>query len=178
MRPLGILVLALASSFGLTAALDAQEHATDRGSYILGGSAGLSSYKHVGSSRSAFMHLTPRVQYFVQPGLALGGSLRLAHSRHNGGSSTSYGAGPQVSYYFGNGEEALRPYVSGSTTYSNSSGGGDGVMAYGGNVGVLYLFTRSVGLDASLFYSAQSFPGSSSGSDVMGLAMGFSAFAF
>jgi hypothetical protein len=180
MRPLAVLVLSLTSSLCFTAAVQAQEHATDRGSSILGGSAGLSSQKAGMGSRSTYMHLNPSVQYFVQPGLAVGGTLSLARSSYDGASSTIYGAGPQVSYYFSNGEQALRPYLSGRTIYSGVSGGGDGVLTYGGNVGVLYLFTRSVGLDASVFYNAWSARGSgpSARADAMGLAVGFSAFAF
>lgn len=179
MRVFGVLSLVFASSLCLTTALQAQEHATDRGSFILGGSAGLSSQK-VGGNRSTYMHLTPNVLYFVRPGLALGGTLSLSHSRYDEQSRTAYGVGPQISYYFGGGEQELRPYVSARSIYSDASGGDYGALWYGGNVGVLYLFTRSVGLDASLFYNTISYRGSGppGGSDVMGIALGFSAFAF
>ena len=178
MRPFRVLVLTLASSLFLTSALPAQEHATDRGSYILGGSAGLSSQKNVGAERSTHMYFAPSVQYFVQPGLAIGGTLNLAHFRFDNQSITSYGAGPLLSYYFGAGEQSLRPYLSGRTIYSYARADVYGFLTYGGNVGVLYLLTRSVGLDASLFYNAVSYRGSSNRTDAFGLAVGFSAFAF
>lgn len=85
-----------------------------------------------------------------------------------------------MSYYSGEGEQALRPYLSGRTVYSTVSGGDFGLLSYGASAGVLYLLTRSVGLDASLFYNAMSYTGSgpSGGADVLGLSVGFSAFAF
>jgi outer membrane protein W len=179
MRPFRVLVLVLASYLCSTTALAAQEHATDRGSFIVGGSAGLTSQKN-GDHRYTHMHLRPSVQYFVQPGLALGGTLNLWQSRIEGRTMTAYGAGPQASYYFGGAEQALRPYVSGQTTYSAVRGEDPGVLTTGANLGVVYLFTRNIGLDASLFYSRMSSTGSvsSASMDSMGLAVGFSAFAF
>jgi hypothetical protein len=175
-----ILALALVSSACIAGALQAQEHATDRGSYIFGGSAGLSSHKAGESSRSTYMHMSPSVQYFVQPGLAIGGTLSLAHARYDAASMTTYGAGPTVSYYLGDGSQSLRPYLSGRTIYAGVSGSSGHALTYGGKAGVLYLFTRSVGLDASLFYDAWSQRGSgfTSRSDAFGVALGFSAFAF
>lgn len=174
------LAVALVSSPCIAGALQAQEHATDRGSYIFGGSAGLSSHKAGESNRSTYMHMSPSIQYFVQPGLAIGGTLSLAHARYDGGSISSYGAGPTVSYYFGDGAQTLRPFLSGRTIYAGVSGDSDHALTYGGKLGVLYLFTRSVGLDASLFYDAWSRRGSgfTSRSDAFGIAIGFSAFAF
>lgn len=179
MRFHALRLLALASVLCSASAVSAQEHATDRGSLILGGSAGVASHR-TADVRSTYMHLNPAIQYFVRPGLAIGGTVNLTHVRLGERTSTNYGAGPQISYYMGDGAETLRPYVSAQTMISGASGGRSGVLTYGANAGVLYLFTRSVGLDASIFYRGLSFTGSDAEtvSEAVGVAVGFSAFAF
>lgn len=180
MHVLRAFVFTLAFSLCLTAALQAQEHATDRGSYILGGAAGFTSHR-IGDTRSSYLYLNPNVQYFVRPGFAIGGTASLSRSSYKDESITAYGAGPQVSYYPGSQDQELRPYVSARAVISDMSRADHGIATYGGNVGLLYLITRSVGLDASLFYNRTSDLGGRGprgGADVLGLAVGFSAFAF
>jgi hypothetical protein len=65
---------------------------------------------------------------------------------------TTYGIGPKVSYFFGPGQQALLPYVSGQAGVDAVRGLDARYVMYGGSAGVLYLLTRSVGLDASVFY--------------------------
>jgi hypothetical protein len=54
-------------------------------------------------------------------------------------------------------------------------------MTYGGSAGLLYLFTRNVGLDASVFYRltrASSEAPSGVSNRFFGVSVGFSAFAY
>ena len=176
-------VCAILASAAVARPVSAQEYATDRGSLILGGSAGVtrSSYSQVleGSTRdshSTYAYLSPVVEYFVSPGLAVGGTLNVIHHGGDGSSFTSYGAGPIVSYYFGRGEQTVHPYVSGQASLSSAGSGASGL--YGASAGALYMLSRSVGLDAGVFYRRQSVADSESHSSNLGLALGFSAFTF
>lgn len=183
-----VLLLALASAVGSLNAVQAQEHATDRGSLIVGGGAGLSSHSYsnnVAGDRqewsSTLIYFSPRVQYFVLPGLAVGGTVDLTHMRTPENSSTSAGLGPTISYFFGAPEQALVPYISAQTAWHRALGEDYGQVGYGGAAGMLYMLTRSVGLDGSVFYRIQEVTGgapSGARHRALGLAVGFSAFAF
>src|SRR5829696_7734300 len=96
--------------------LSAQSHALDQGSVILDGSAGLSSAGVGNGDRLTTATLAPRVQYFARPGLAVGGRALLYYFSSDGESTTSVGAGPELSYYFGPGEQVLHPFVSANTS--------------------------------------------------------------
>jgi len=166
----------------------AQSHATDQGSWIVGGGAGLSnqsfSYSLDGDRlkfSSTYASLTPRVQYFVRPGLALGGGLNLAHMRTDDHSSTRYGAGPAISYYFTAPERRILPYVSANTSFSRARGEEGRETGYGAAAGLLYMLTGSVGLDGSVFAQSQRWTETNDleGTNrVLGLALGFSAFVY
>jgi hypothetical protein len=189
MHGIRILLFSLAIIVTAASAVQAQSYATDRGSFILGGSTGLSSHRSVQQYdgqrhdyRFTYVYMAPRVQYFVRPGLALGGSLDLAHSRNRDDSATSYGVGPAIAFFFGEGERTLYPYVSAQTSYLRVSGRDTRQLGYGLAGGMLYMLTRTVGLDGSLFFRGSSVTGLEEDQrvrdSVFGLAVGFSAFAF
>lgn len=167
---------------------EAQEHATDRGSFILGGATGLSSNRYTNESqgerqefRSTFLYFSPRIQYLVRPGLAVGGSIDLNHSRYDDVSVTAYGLGPAVSYFFGAPDRVFLPYLSAQGSFAWVRGQDQEQVGYGGAAGVLYLLTRSVGVDGSFFYRIHRSTGDAefrTSNHTLGLAVGFSAFAF
>ena len=166
MHNVRILLVMLAISLGATEALHAQGHATGRGNLIVSGSAGLSTFDGGElSGRQTAVHLFPHLQYFVSPGLALGGSVSIFHARSGDTSSTSWGVGPHASYFFGRGEQTLIPYVSAQGFYN---GGSFAEWNYGAAAGAVYMLTSSVGLDASVFYR----------DPVAGIAVGITAFVF
>ncbi len=172
----------------LPAAAAAQSYPTDRGSLLLGGGAGFSSS---GSSvdgeeqgnRSTYLSLSPNVQYFVVPGLAVGGSLSVSRQSNGDASITSYGIGPEVSYYFGKGERSLYPFVSAGVRYFRNNGSDDfstSSLGYGASTGAVFMFNRSVGLRTSLYYNANQFEVEDTeiDNDQFGVGIGFTAFTF
>jgi hypothetical protein len=88
MHGIRILLFSLAILGAVSSAVQAQSYATDRGSFILGGSTGLSSHRSVQQYdpqrhdyRFTYVYMAPRVQYFVRPGLALTSSSPASLSR-------------------------------------------------------------------------------------------------
>lgn len=181
MTPLRSLALLAALLATLPAAAQAQSHATDRGSMLLGGSAGFSShgYRVEGveeQERATVLHFMPSVQYFVLPGLALGGDVNVTRYSNRDGSSAQYGVGPAVSYYFGGPEKSVLPFLSGSLLYLRSSANDDSQTGYSASAGAVFLFNRSVGLRGSLYYNGWSMEDVRS--NTYGVGIGFTAFAF
>ena len=110
-----LLVACFALTLLLPEAAQAQSHPVDRGSWIVGGNASLISRSNDaddGRTTSAF--LSPRAQYFVRPGLALGGNVSFSYSSGDDLSTTGIGVGPTVSYYFGRDIRPVYPFVSAS----------------------------------------------------------------
>jgi hypothetical protein len=120
--------------------------------------------------------LQPDVQYFVLPGLALGGSAGLSTDFDG---ATAFAIGPQVSYYFGRGERRAYPYLSAGVSYQGLSGD-DPALGQNAAVGGVFMVSRAVGLDAGVRYSGFGFDqdGTRSRIDSFALALGFTAFAF
>jgi hypothetical protein len=173
--PICLTILCLA----LVPALHAQTHAVDEGSFLLGGDASLTrtSVERPGDGdrSTAFnFNLHPVVQYFITPGLAVGGDVSFAYASSEGG-STNYGVGigPSAAYFFGRGERNYYPFLSGSI---NASHYGGTALTYRGAGGMLIMLSESVGLTGELFYLAQDV----NERDVsrFGLAFGISAFVF
>ena len=159
-------------SAGVTSA-SAQSHALDQGSVILDGSAGISSVGVGDGDRLTTATVAPRVQYFVRPGLAVGGRALLYYFSSDGESTTSVGAGPELTYYFGPAEQVLHPFVSANTSVGRQGGGT--TYGYEVSAGLLRMISRTVGLNGRLYYQAFD---STSNYDTFGLALGFSAFTF
>lgn len=181
------LLLAGLSASALAAPVSAQSYATDQGSFVLGGSAGFSSTGHSSDGVSAderitSLHASPTVQYFVRPGLSLGGSVVLSRQSQGESSLATVGAGPTVSYFFGGPDRSVYPFVSADALYLNteSEGSSSSNLGYRGSVGALVMLSRSVGLNASLYYQEQGTDGDDFefDTDTYGLAVGFSAFTF
>jgi len=161
----------------------AQGYATDKGSIRIGGSGNFSSSKSEGAeNRTTILDLRPDVQYFVAPGLALGGELSLTRSSNGDASNTLVGIGPIASYYFG-GAERTQPFVSARLGVSQATFGGDDLTqtSMRGAAGLLMLLSSSVGVSSELFYSYTrvEFAGTGdSNSNNFGLALGIAAFLF
>lgn len=164
----------------------AQSYATDRGSTLLGGGASWTT-NHVQQNIDGDqittditnVQISPAVQYFVRPGLAVGGVATFSHASHDIG--TSYGAGPAVSYYFGHGERPYYPYLSADALYLHAPNQHN--IAFGGSAGAVFMLSRSVGLDTSLHYQDVRVTLAHDSDPVVksrsfGLAVGFTAFAF
>lgn len=181
------LIVLLGLALAVPAAARAQTYAVDRGSWLIGGTAGFSSRADDGQDgRDVIAGVAPSVQRFVVPGLGLGLNLTITRSHFAGSSAvTVYGAGPTATYYFGRGARSAYPYVGGSVFLSrvhvsdNTSPPFGTATAYRPYVGLLTMVARSVGVDTRLYYER-----TLSGDEVFrnqsayGLAVGVSAFLF
>lgn len=180
------LLLALTA---FAAPAEGQTYAVDQGSWILGGSASFSSTGgsvngNEADDRVTHVSFLPSAQYFVAPGLALGGALLFSYqSLGNDESVTAYGLGPAATYYFASGEQSMYPYLGATAQFSWLSDDSDDeptMRNYRGRAGLLFMLSRAVGLDAALFYERNERESDfiDAESDSFGLALGFSAFVF
>jgi len=101
-----------------------------RGSWLVGGTGGFSSaggdlYSLGTDERMTTISLNTGISYFVMPRLAVGGIVNLSSSSQGEESSMSLGAGPQVSFYFGNVSAAAKgsvfPFVHGAFLFGRQS---------------------------------------------------------
>jgi hypothetical protein len=183
MKTIHALATATLFMFTPVLVLHAQTSAIDRGSVLLDGDASFTSNTAGvnNDDRMTLLTVRPAVQYLILPGFAIGGVVSLAHSSLNGLSSTAFGVGPAVTYFFGKGERNFYPFVSGHLNLDRVIYSGDqdarNVFSYRGAGGVLLMLSRSVGLTGELFYRGQNSRGNSN-SNSFGLAFGVSAFIF
>ena len=173
--------------------LRAQSYAVDRGSVLIDGQA---SFTSTGAEingedtddRVTQFSLTPNLLYFVLPGLAVGGEITFARAWDDDDSNLAYGIGPAVTYYFGAGERPWYPYLGGSVQFMREERDSDdgpnlpdvSFRVYKGSAGLLFMMSRSVGINAELFYQVarQETDNLELERDVYGLAVGVSAFVF
>jgi hypothetical protein len=168
---------------------NAQSFAVDRGSVLVGGSAGFTSSAtevngQGGGDRLTSFSLTPELLFFLAPGLAIGGELTFARTSQGDDSFTAYGIGPAATYFFGATEERpWYPYAGASVQLLWESSGADDdptSRAYRAAVGGLFMLSSAVGLNAELFYrlSTRENDAFEVDTDTFGLAFGISAFVF
>ncbi len=183
------LMVLLGLALAVPAAARAQTFAVDRGSWLVGGTAGWSSRASDGEDgRDVIAGIAPSVQRFVVPGLGVGVDLTVTRSHFTGSPAVmAYGAGPTATYYFGRGARSFYPYVGGSVLvmrlHASASGPGPDLSgsstAYRPYAGMLTMLGRQVGLDTRLYFERDfadnAFQGNSS---AYGMAVGVSAFVF
>ena len=178
MTPILRLGLALLSLVLLAAPAGAQSYAVDRGSLLVGGSGGFSSTgtEQDEDDRTTQLSIRPSVEYFVAPGLSLGGELQYSRFSNGGDASTTFGVGPAMSYYFGGrSRRSVYPFVSVGGAYSRS--GGTTGLGFDASVGALAMLADAVGVNGSLYYQNR-FYEEFSDNNSFGLAVGISAFVF
>lgn len=167
----------------------AQTHATDRGSIIIAGDASLSSSKAENDDdRTTTIRLAPSLQYFIRPGLAIGGEVLLSRTSLGNASISQYGVGPRLSYYFGQGARTMHPFVSGSITFANGSSDPGDIDFSSRDVtlraGLLFMVSNAVGINPNLFYQNTKTSFTNANGEIegktntFGLAVGISAFVF
>jgi outer membrane protein len=179
------LVVAALAATTLPGIVHGQTPALQRGSVLLSGQASFDVADRSSSDeKETTFLLLPSIQYFAGRGLALGGELSLTHASAGDFSSSSYGIGPAISYYFVK-ESDLHPFVRGSfriaQTSSEISGTERDATVFGVRAtgGVLFLLSESVGLDIGLYYDRYQLRGDAEVDvSTLGLAVGISAFAF
>jgi hypothetical protein len=195
-RAIALLVL------GLVAAAAAQKFPTDKGSMMLGGSAyyllesGKMHENEDGDKYSAFS-LSPHVDYFISPGLAVGGTVSIGHSAQGDNSSSWLGIGPEV-YYFIGGDVKPNPikgkplpFVTACYSFYNATDKSkyDGETSefkrkytdLSVGAGMMVMLSNAVALDARLTYLMQTAKygdaENNKGNEIE-LSFGFSAFTY
>lgn len=156
--------------------VQAQSYAIDKGSLMIGGTAGFSSTGGDGSDdRLTQIFINPSLQYFVTRGLAFGGDVAVQHFSQGDGGSTTYGVGPAVTYFFGGDERPVYPYLSGSVQLLRGHDDETSV-GYGASAGAIMMLMDAVGLDGSIYY--QTTEDDDFSRNTFGLAVGIAAFVF
>jgi len=162
-----------------------QTHAVDRGSVLIGGRVSFTSVatENDGASERNRLNqlvVNPSGQYFITPGLAVGGDVLYSYASNDGSTVTQYGIGPAVTYFFGREERSYYPFVSGSVGVTRFNRGGldEGrtQTRYRGSGGILVMLNQRVGVTGELFY--QRTDNEQLQTNAFGLAFGISAFLF
>ena len=173
----------------LPAILSAQDYATDRGSFILGGSASFTSqggdlYENLDGDRVTTLTVNPYLLYFISPGFGIGGEVILSRTTQGDDDATSVGVGPTLAYYFGDAESTIRPFVQAGASYVSLSGdfldaSGWGI---GGGGGLAFMLSETVALTLEGVYEIQNISVDEFDEDVDGdefrLEAGIAAFLF
>jgi hypothetical protein len=185
-------LLLLACILGIALPCTAQSYATDRGAVVIGGNARISKFRDIGNDASTFLvELNPRVGYFVAPGLLLSANLQYAHYSQDLGSSSQYGIGPGVTYYFRHRKTKLNPYLSARSLYVHQSYHPDGFTSSSAHsftwlvsAGGALFVARTVGLTGEAFYTHNRFSTNIAGttqsnsSEEFGTLFGVSVYLF
>jgi hypothetical protein len=189
-RSIFAVLLAFAIAPGL---LQAQGYAVDKGSVNVGGTASFVSSKadvaDVSQPRITTLSLAPHLLFFVAPGLAVGGEAMFGRVSSDGNSTTQYGIGPAINYYFGHEDRNWYPFVGASARVSHLNGNGNlgsDFRDLRASAGLLFLLSRSVGINSEFYLSRTHTTFESpvtleeldSNTSAFGLAIGISAFIF
>lgn len=185
--------------FGAATLAAQQKSPIGKGSWLVGGSAGLS---HTDEADVTTASLAPFGLYFVAPHLALGGTLDLAyassHVQVGDSHTTLIGVEPTIRYFFGDLSGNLFPYLNASVgpSWEKFKIDGTGSSADGeqtttgleltGSAGLMRMLATHVGLTGELYYTHahQSTDVSTTTSNIThnqnsyGLRFGISAFVF
>jgi len=154
MIALGVLAIA-----PLVPSASAQTYAMDRGVWTVAGSATVSHFNILGSDNgSTAISLFPSVGHFFLPGFLVAATLQYTHSSGSGSTSTGFGAGPRLAYYFGNGSASFHPYVAAAALIGSDSrefmgsSGSNGWWSWRGAGGIAFLLARNVAVTGEAFY--------------------------
>ena len=159
---------------GATAA-QAGEIPTDKGSVLVGGtisfeSSGGDLYDTNEVGRSTAFEISPSAGYFIAPHILVGGTLSFTGNGQGDISTSGWGIGPKVQYYFGetapDAQGKIFPFVGAGYQY-NSASSDDGIeeteeisattseIQFGG--GIAWMATSSVAFTAEIRYDIDSF---------------------
>ncbi len=155
---------------------------TQKGSVLIGGSAGFSFTKY-NNVKATNVNLSPSALFFVIDQLAVGGSLNIG-SYHVASdidtyTNTNFGIGPAVRYYFvGTGN--FRPYgaagFSLNSQKSNSQDQATTNTSFSLGIGGDYFINDHVAIETGLNYTSQHQKNSSPNYNIISLSIGVAAF--
>jgi len=194
-------------SFLLTSPVQAQDAPTDQGVYILDGGASFRSqggdlYTADDDDRRTLVSFQPAGLYLVAPNVAVGGKLLISRSSQDARTITTLGLGPSATYYIGEPDAPVLPFVAANLFALRSSASVDlGTVDFGfGPVdrgteeatltglgfdiqaGFTYMLARNVGVTTAAFFryerlGGDDLPEARTGNTV-GVQIGITAFVF
>lgn len=171
-----ILVLSASKAFGQ------KSYAINKGSMIISGGAGFWSQGgdlH-GNDRLTIFNISPSIEYFVISHMACGGKLSYSYRSQSGNSSNYWGVGPKLSYYFGNPNSKLYPFISGSYNYLNSVDYSKTDLILTG--GVASMISENVAITGSVYFMIEEMENKdtdiSTSGNTFGIEVGLTIFIF
>jgi hypothetical protein len=187
------LVLLFILALATPAAAQTAGGPTDRGSWVLGGTASLSRTETDGRE-STGISLAPSILRFVANNLAVGGEIGLGYTDTDGGSTQSWRVGPAARLYFGESSAKVLKYVGAAILFGGTSTELDepleteadaSLWSLEGVAGLTFMLSRQVGISGEFFFDRrESTISSSLTSDIeskatsYGLRFGLAAFIF
>ena len=102
MKKFYVHVLLMCFAYGATAQ-------TERGTWLVGGSF------NINTTDNATINFNPTVGYFIINNLSLGGVVLLEYDKLGENSTTTFGAGPLVRYYFPG--KTVKPFLNGELSF-------------------------------------------------------------
>ncbi len=182
-------LMVLGLLLGVASPALAQDYATDRGAWLLGGTVSYTSdggelYENLDGDRQNTALLNPRALYFVSPGLAIGGQVVVQYASQGDASFTTLGIGPEIAYYFGGAGSTVYPFVDANVSYANlSSEGFDASgFGFGFGAGAAFMLSPSVALVGGGSYTIENLSVDQVDESFSGnrfrLELGVSAFIF
>jgi len=183
MKGIPTLTIALVALFISTAAV-AQ---TQRGNLMVGSDISNLGFTFQKSSTRFNFNLNPKLAYFVNDDLAIGGYVNFGLSTSNGaGSDVSYGVGALARYYihdkntrkleFSRRARFFLEANAGFGGQNPASGASTNGVQLGVGPGLSYFITPNVALDALVKYDLIVGGGNSTTSQTLGLNLGFQIF--
>ena len=127
---------------------------TDRGSKILGGTAGVERTSSEGSTSFSFS-VAPVLLLFVADRVAIGGEVGFGYFDHENGNTTSWQVGPAARLYFGPSSAKTLPYIGAAVQIGSSNTSTDAPVSTDtessawrveGVAGLTFMLSRQVGV--------------------------------
>jgi hypothetical protein len=190
--------VAVLCSFLVSGLSSAQDHPIDPGVFGLDGTVSFRSQGgdlySVEGDRQTTAAIEPGGFYFIAPGVAVGGQLRLARSSQDVGTSTTLGIGPSALYYFGEPDAEVLPFVGANLLLLRQSGTVDlgsidlgeqevtvTGLAFDIQAGFTYMLARNVGVTTAAFFLYERLGGDNvetQTGNTVGVQVGITAFIF
>ncbi|MGH7450440.1 MAG: hypothetical protein ACRENG_03785 [bacterium] len=158
-------------------------YAIDRGSMIVGGSAGFSSFggDFRGKDRLTMISFNPNWLFFFAPHVAIGGTINFTSLSASGETDTFFGVGPSIMYFFGGAQSRTYPFMSGSFIYGRDNDDFTKIdLRLAGGAAVM--IAKNVAITTGAFYVIESVKyedtKKSINGNTFGVEIGITAFVF
>ena len=154
---------------------------TNKGNWLLGGTAGFTSSKY-GDAKNTIIDLSPNAGYFVINNLAIALSAHVGSETYNSGlsgasdeKSSSIYIGPTVRYYFTPVGKNVKLFGEASCAFGSSKFDAVSVSttAWGVSAGPAFFLNKNVALEISLGYASSKNQDDNKSTNLFGLRAGF-----